>query len=215
MSVLLTRRALFAVVALTLALSGRASASVVIFNTMPTNPAGTPETLLGRSIMNVITVGPSDVTITGFGTFGQILEDGNLQWVIFSNAVGSAPLFSTGPIATAAPGADVWNDSPEFSFTLLANTTYQLGVMADKRFTYNWDFPGTAVSQGGLTQPQGINGNAFEFANPVLGIGGSVVNSLRVFGGTAAVPEPSTLALAGLAGLIGAVHALRRRRRAA
>ena len=41
------------------------SQASIIFNTMPDNPASTPETLLGRSIMNVITVGGSDVDITG------------------------------------------------------------------------------------------------------------------------------------------------------
>lgn len=187
------------------------SQASIIFNTMPDNPASTPETLLGRSIMNVITVGGSDVDITGFGTFGRLEADGNLKWVIFANSLGSSPLFSTGPVAASAAVSNSWYDSPAFAFTLKANTTYQLGLMADQLFTYNWDFPGVTVSQGGLTQSDGDNGNAEDFANPVLTSGGVVVNSLRIVG----VPEPSSIAsfLVG-AGLAGGA-ALRRRRRSA
>lgn len=210
------RRLFSAVVAVVLLLgaANQVPANVIIFNTMPDNPASTPETLLGRSIMNVLSVGASDVQITGFGTFGEIHALGNLQWVIFPNSVGSSPLFSTGPIAATDPGHNVWNDSPTFNFTLLANTTYQLGVMADQSFTYNWDFPGTTVSQGGLTQPSSTNGNAENFDHPVLTGGGSVVNSLRVFGPESTpIPEPSTMVMAsmllGIFGMVGIRNKLR------
>lgn len=186
------------------------SQASIIFNTMPDNPASTPETLLGRSIMNVITVGGSDVDITGFGTFGRLNDAGNVQWVIFADSIGSSPLFSTGPVAASAAISDMWYDSPAFAFTLKANTTYQLGLMADQLFTYNWDFPGVTVSQGGLTQIEGINGNAEDFANPVLTGGGSVVNSLRIVG----VPEPSSVASFLIGTCLAGGAAWRRRRRA-
>lgn len=189
---------------------GQAQASI-IFNTMPDNPASTPETLLGRSIMNVITVGGSDVDITGFGTFGRLEAAGNLQWVIFANSLGSSPLFSTGPVAASAGVSNMWYDSPAFAFTLKANTTYQMGLMADQLFTYNWDFPGVTVSQGGLTQGSGDNGNAQDFANPVLTGGGVVVNSLRIVG----VPEPSSIASFLIGTCVAGSAAWRRRRRTA
>lgn len=187
------------------------SQASIIFNTMPDNPASTPETLLGRSIMNVITVGGSDVDITGFGTFGRLEADGNLQWVIFANTLGSSPLFSTGPVASTAAVSNMWYDSPAFAFTLKANTTYQLGLMADQLFTYNWDFPGVTVSQGGLTQASGDNGNAQDFANPVLVGGGVVVNSLRIVG----VPEPASIASFLIGTCLAGTAAWRRRRHAA
>ncbi len=191
----------------------QSQASIVIFNTMPTNPAAEPETLLGRSILNILTVGPANVEISGFGTFGRLNEAGNLKWVIFGNTEGSSPLFSTAPIAATASPDNIWYDSPAISFTLLANTTYQLGLMSDQFFTYNWDFPGVTVSQGGLTQLQfddinDSNGNAFEFGSPVLGGGGAVVNSLRVF----AVPEPSSVASLLGGGVCLAFGVWRRRR---
>lgn len=207
------RRFVFALAIMVSGLS-QSQASIVIFNTMPSNPAAEPETLLGRSIMNILTVGPANVEISGFGTFGRLNDDGNLKWVIFGNTEGSSPLFSTAPIAATASPDNIWYDSPAISFTLLANTTYQLGLMADQFFTYNWDYPGVTVSQGGLTQLQFLgvdasNGNAFEFGSPVLGGGGAVVNSLRVF----AVPEPSSVASLLGGGVCLACGAWRRRRR--
>ena len=186
----------------------------IIFNTMPDNPASTPETLLGRSIMSVLNVGPSDVQITGFGTFGRLNADGNVKWVIFGTNLGSSPLFSTGPVSQPASAVDGWYDSPTIAFTLLANTSYRLGLMADQFFTYNWDFPGVAVSQGGLSVPANANSNAENFASPVLTAGGGVVNSLRVFGDTQAVPEPTSLAIFGLSALGMVGMGLRRKQKA-
>jgi len=187
-----------------------------IVSSKPTNPGTTSETRgPGSAILTVVNVGAAPVTIGSFGTFGHINTTGNLKWTIFNNTANSAPLFATAPVAALGGNTDFWNDSPAFSFTLNANTTYQLGVISDQAFTYTYDVPGTTVTAGGLTLPAGTNGNASNFANPILGGSGSVLNSFRAFAPppAAATPEPGSIALLVSGGLAGVAFLRRKRTR--
>ncbi len=190
----------------------RADADLII-DTMPTNPGAasisrTPGNADG-GITTVIDVGASNVEIGSFGTFGQLMADGDVKFVIFADTPNSAPIFSTGPIAMTAAGAAQWYVSPEIDFTLMANTTYLLGLIADQAFTYHGDVPGTAVTSGGLTAVDSDNGNTGpSFANPVNSGDGSVLNSFEAF---TPVPEPASLGLLGMAGAVVGAASFRRR----
>ena len=187
-----------------------------IVSSKPTNPGTTSETRgPGSAILTVVNVGAAPVTIGSFGTFGHINTTGNLKWTIFNNTANSAPLFATAPVAALGGNTDFWNDSPAFSFTLNANTTYQLGVISDQAFIYIYDFPGTTVTAGGLTLPAGTNGNASGFANPTLqGGNGTVLNSFRAFApADASTPEPGSIALLVSCGLSGVAFLRRKRTR--
>jgi hypothetical protein len=69
-------------------------------------------------------------------------------------------------------GALQWYDSPLFSLALTANTTYYVGVIADQAFSYHWLYPGTTVTQNGLTSLGGglfgNNGNFVDSSDPTL-----------------------------------------------
>jgi hypothetical protein len=184
---------------------------------LSTDPGGTMETrLVGNTaggITTALTVGPADVTITGFGTYGRMRADGNLRFVIFVAADRSAPVFDSGPVATAAAAAAGWYDSPDLSFTLLAGTEYRLGVIADQDFTYTWDARGPTVTAGGLTLLGGRNGNTGpSFGAPIHFGDGGVTNSLRVLGPTPTTANPAppgvVLALTGapVLGLFWLLH---------
>ncbi len=200
--------------------STRAADGGFIISTQPTNPGAFSQTRQAGNFSGAITtavnVGSSNVTINSFGTFGQMLGAGSLKFLIFQNVPNSAPVYSSALIPTSAGSGLQWHDAPTLSFTLLANTSYRIGVLADQGFTYTYDFPGTAVSGGGLTTPASQNGNTdSNFAAPTNQGGGTVLNSFRAFqndGLAVATPLPPTLlAGVGMAALLG-LRRLRGRR---
>src|SRR5262245_37596599 len=92
-------RLLCLLAALPIASARPASAGAILFNTMPTNPgADTEERGPGDPITTHLDVGPSDVAITGFGTFGSLEAAGNVKWLIFDDTFNTPPLFSTAAI---------------------------------------------------------------------------------------------------------------------
>lgn len=197
--------------------AGVANAGFIVSTAVPANndlvrTAGNPN----GGITTAVNVGGSDVTINSFGTFGQQLTNGNLKFLIFGTTIGSSPLYSSGSISTlAALGVNQWYDAPSFTFTLIANTSYRIGVISDQNFSYNYGLPSSSVSGGGLTIPSGPNGNTgSSFSAPVNFGDGSVQQSFRAFQNDAvvtAVPLPPTVLLAaGMAGLFG-LRGLRRR----
>jgi len=169
--------------------------AATILDTTTANPGATNETRPANSaILTRIVVGASNVTITGFGTFGRLSAAGNAKWLVYQNPAGGAsPVFQTASTPVSASGTNVWYDSPTISFTLLANTTYFLGLQADQAFTYTWDVPGVAVSGGGLTAPTGQNGNSNgTLAAPTYAGAGGVLQSIRIQGGVPPVVTCTT-----------------------
>ena len=166
-------------------------------------------------IMAQIIVGNAPVVINQFGVFGQMELAGNANWAIF-DGTNATPLFTTGLTAVGPSRVLTWYDSPVFAdFTLAANTTYYMGVIADQEFIYHW-YCCTAptITMNGLTSlggnGPGSNGNAVSAAAPTIDNRCCFVQqNTRIFGGSettvgpqaASVPEPSTLLLLALAAI--------------
>jgi hypothetical protein len=95
---------------------------------------GSQEKLSGRNVLSEVTVGASDVAITGFGTKGTAFGDQSIEFVIFAGeGSGLSPVYSSGILAALSSG-DQWFDSPDLSFTMLAGHTYQMGLVAGGLF---------------------------------------------------------------------------------
>ena len=108
-----------------------AQASLLFDNT--NNSVFLDETRAANSgIMAQIMVGNAPVVINQIGVFGQIQLTGDINWAIFDDA-NAAPLFTTGLVGAVPSRALAWYDSPVFAdFTLTANSTYYVGLIADQ-----------------------------------------------------------------------------------
>ena len=205
--------------------AGAANAGFLV-SSLPTNPGANALTRnADRGSGNITTrvdVGGSNVLINSFGTFGQYTPGGNLKFVIFDDVNNSIPSYFSAPVAFPTTSTNQWYDAPSFpSFTLLAGTTYYIGVISDAAFTHIYDNPGTstAVTGGGLTIVKKKYGNmSGSFTSPTnVPDNATGLNSFRAFqsdGVVTATPVPPTVFLAaGMAGLFGlrGLRSLRRR----
>lgn len=157
-----------------------------ILDTSTTNPgANTTFRAANSAPLTQIVVGASNVTISGFGVFGRVLTAGNGRWLVYQGStVGASPVFQTAITAVSASATNVWYDSPAFSFTLSAGTTYYLGMQTDQSTNFQFDAPGTAVVAGGLTATAGVNGNSGgTLAAPTYTGGGGALIAIRIQGG--------------------------------
>jgi len=154
-----------------------------------------------NAVLAKVDVGGDDVAINQIGVHGRVDQSLNMKWVVFQgDADGVSPVFETAPVAMNPSGPSFqWFESPEFSpIVLTANTTYWIGPAIDgpnSVFRQTYNDPGATVSASGLSLPAGVNGICTGlFADPTLNANaGGVQSSVYL-----AVPEPSTLVLAGL-----------------
>lgn len=163
------------------------------------------------------------VTIDRMGVLGDFTgsNGGSLRFLIFAETGGIAgvktPLFDSGLVAFNDDGDGlVWKDSPTFSFTLIAGTSYDIGAFSSATMLQPQE--STPKTQGGLTSA--VNAGASQNRNfsvtnftttptyTARANGGNVDVNVRLFAADA-TPLPSA-AMAGL--VLFAGMALRRRR---
>jgi len=153
-----------------------------------------------------VDVGASAVTVDHIGTFGQAISAVSIEYLIFGNVDGSAPLFTSTIGTISAEVSPVWHDSQLFTpFTLNANSTYWIGSAVSGTLNsfkdYYNDSGASDLTQNGLTIKAFVNGNVHtSFAAPTLSAStGLVQPGVRIFGPDTAVPEPGSVGLAAVA----------------
>jgi hypothetical protein len=145
-------------------------------------------------------VGGSSVAINEIGSFGQVTSNLSIEYLIFADVNGSAPLLKSAVDTLSVDASPVWHDSQVFSpFTLNANSTYWIGFAVSGSLGSYTDYgvsaPSSDFSQNGLTIRGNTNGNVrTSFSNPIGNMpSGNVQIAIRLFAADVSTPEPSTL----------------------
>jgi hypothetical protein len=158
-------------------------------------------------LINVAT----NTTLTSIGFYSATPNGGNVKYMIW-DGTNSTLLFSI--VGTTVTGSTpTLTFSQDFTFNLLAGSSYYVGIISDSALNVGFTFPEITVSQNGLTAT-GDNSNYVSFASPGLfGTGGGSIN-LVLRGTQGAVPEPATWAMMMIGfGAIGISMRHRRQRR--
>jgi hypothetical protein len=167
-----------------------------------------------------VVVGSSNVTIGGFGVYGQAQVAGNVKWLIFDPALATPLVYLSGAQAVAARSGTfasqaMWYDSPAINFTLQAGHTYAMGLIADQvgTNTFRWGSsadnpfgPYPTTTANGLSLPfmqaldnSGVVSGAFTNTPTLYTVNNSNrrMMSLHI---SAPIPEPAewTMLIAGL-----------------
>jgi hypothetical protein len=193
------------------AIPATASAGVILQYQGASFYPDTPPNELGAEIK----VGAANVTIGGWGVYGQPQANGNLKWYIFDEANLTTPVYLSGPQAVSgSTGTSLaqWYDMVlATNITLLGGHTYVMGLIDDHAFSYGsspW-LGATSSTSNGLTRDaiqglvqSGVVGNVFTnpptlFSRATYSTGYDV--SIRI---SAPIAEPAALAVLGV-GLLG------------
>lgn len=147
----------------------------------------------GDSPLAAITVS-APTAINQIGALVDLNADGNLKFLIF-DLNSHALLFSTGSTAYLDDGLH-YKVSPVFSdFVLNPGITYGIGAIANVggQWSTNNASANNPFTQSNITADDNRNGNVLNFAAPTLGLEGTAMIMVQLYG--APVPEPATLSL--------------------
>lgn len=152
------------------------------------------------------------VQLTNIAVSTDLASAGNLAYYVFNSLTG-ALLFNTATKAFADDG-QTFKVSDAFAFELEVGTTYAIGAFADVASVQAYVVPG-GKTMNGITSLGGNQNFSGTFATPVFGGGLAGTDAQIQLIGTIGnqVPEPSSLALIGLA--IAAAGVAARRKQAA
>jgi hypothetical protein len=141
----------------------------------------------------------STVTISNIAVLNQLDTDGEVKFVIFDDSSNSL-LFASSPKAFTATafGTLTYKMSDDFSFTLLAGHSYDIGAIAD--VSGLWAFDRISDTQNGITSVLS-NPNFSSFVTPSIAGHGGADGAIRLFRASS-VPEPAGVGLFGVGGCI-------------
>jgi hypothetical protein len=200
----------FAAIATFAAFAATSTQASVLFQSDAANGASPRSAFSG--ILTRFTV-TDTVHLTNIAVSTDLASAGNLEYYIFNSLTG-ALLFNTGTKAFADDG-QTFKTSDAFAFDLLVGNTYAIGALADVDSIQDFVHPG-GKTQGVVTS-LGANQNMFGtgFAAPGFDATLRGTDALVQLIGTTGngVPEPTSLALVGLA--IAAAGVAARRKQAA
>jgi hypothetical protein len=135
----------------------------------------------------------TNTTLTSIGFYSATPNGGNVKYMIW-DGTNSTLLFSI--VGTTVTGSTpTLTFSPDFTFNLLAGSSYYFGIISDSALDVGTINTGSiTLSQNGLTAT-GSNSNYANYASPTLvGIASASIN-LVLRGTQGAVPEPATWAM--------------------
>jgi hypothetical protein len=138
--------------------------SVQIFDTHDFTGASVATIAAGTSLGTQVSV-VANTTITRISAFVALNARGNIRFVIYDHPAHNR-LLMTDPQPAAPASVPTWIDSPPFTFTLVAGSTYDIGAVTDQSTTWSFDSTTNATTN--------FTGTGFvflsDFTNPsVLG----------------------------------------------
>ncbi len=133
---------------------------VPFFNSMPV-ATGHTQRGGGNSCGTQVAVGNADVLVRALAVSTTLSQDGNIKFMIWDHA-NKKLLYLSDPKAFKAGGG--WMESDPFSFTLSANTNYDIGGISDVGAT--WDYDTVSENMGGVRSVV-MNPNWTNYQNPV------------------------------------------------
>jgi hypothetical protein len=145
------------------------------------------------SPLAAITVSTS-TSIDQIGAMVDLNSNGDLKFLIF-NLDTHQLLFSTGSTAFVDNGLTFKVSSVFADFTLNPGITYGIGAIADVAglWSINNNSAGNPFTENNITASDDRNGNVLNFNAPALGNEGTAMIMVQLYGGTQAVPEPTTI----------------------
>jgi len=160
-------------------------------------------TLLDLGAPNFTTTRPADngpgqlvnvatnTSLTNIGFYSATPNGGNVKYMIW-DGTNSTLLFSI--VGTTVTGSTpTLTFSPDFTFNLLAGSSYYFGIISDSALDVGIINNGAiTLTQNGLTAT-GNNSNYTNFGSPTfVALAGASINLVLLGTQTGAVPEPAT-----------------------
>jgi hypothetical protein len=132
----------------------------------------------------------TNTTLTSIGFYSATPNGGNVKYMIW-DGTNSTLLFSI--VGTTVTGSSpALTFSPDFTYNLLAGSSYYFGIISDSALDVGIINSGAiTLTQNGLTAT-GVNSNYTNYASPAFAnLAGASIN-LVLRGTQGAVPEPAT-----------------------
>jgi hypothetical protein len=137
-------------------------------------------------LVNVAT----NTSLTNIGFYSATPNGGNVKYMIW-DGTNSTLLFSI--VGTTVTGSTpTLTFSPDFTFNLLAGSSYYFGIISDSALDVGTiNNSAITLTQNGLTATGG-NSNYTNFASPISAGNAFASINLVLLGSQGAVPEPAT-----------------------